>query len=114
MNKSDLFRTQKPLAGLLVVLSMIMFGGAGCATVQDAESNIATATVIVQEKTSALQAAIESVQATYEKAKAIYEILNPEPTTADTLLPTADAPTPSVPPSEDPLQPVTEENTSSQ
>ena len=100
-------KTQKPLGGLLVVLSVMVHGGAGCATVQDAQSNIATATAIVQEKTSALQAAIESVQATYEKAKAIYEILNPE------TEPEPDV-TPSVPPSEDQPQPATEESTSSQ
>jgi hypothetical protein len=103
----SMVKTQKPLGGLLVVLSMMVFGGAGCATVQDAESNIATATIIVQEKTSALQAAIESAQATYEKAKAIYEILNPETEPEPET-------TPSVPPSEDRPQPATEENTSSQ
>ncbi len=103
--RTSMVKTPKPLGGLLVVLSMMVLSGAGCTTVQNAESSIATATVMIQEKTSALQAAIESAQATYEKAKAMYEILNP-PTEAD--------PTPSAPPTEDQPQPATEENTSSQ
>jgi len=104
---ASIIQAQKPLGGLLIVVSIVLFGGAGCATVEDLESNVATATGIVQEKTSALQSAMNNAQATYEKAKAIYEILNPEPTTSDT-------PTPSVPPSADQPQPVTEENISSQ
>ena len=107
-------KTQKPRTGLLIVISVMMIGGAGCATVEDVESNVATATTIVQEKTSALQATIEHAQETYQKAKAIYEILNPEPTTSDVRLPTSNTSTPSVPPSEDQPQPATEENTSSQ
>lgn len=104
---ASIIQIQKPLGGLLIVLSIVLFGGAGCATVEDLESSVATATGVVEEKTSALQSAIENAQAMYEKAKAIYEILSSETTTSN-------APTPFVPPSEDPPQPVTEENTSSQ
>jgi hypothetical protein len=112
--RTSMVKTQKPLGGLLIVFSMIVLGGAGCATVQDVESNVATATTMAQEKVSAIQAAIESAQATYEKAKAIYEILNPDLPTPNTLHPTPDSTTPSVPPSEDLPQPAAEENTSSQ
>lgn len=104
---ASIIQIQKPLGGLLIVLSIVLFGGAGCATVEDLESSVATATGIVEEKTSVLQSAIKNAQATYEKVKAIYDILNSEPTTSDTS-------TPSVPPSEDQPQPATEENTSSQ
>lgn len=107
--RTSALKTQKPLGGFLIVASMALLGGAGCATVDDVQSNVATATTIVQEKTSALQAAIQSAQETYEKARAIYEILNPEVES----VPEAET-TPSVPPSEDQPQPATEENTSSQ
>lgn len=98
---ASIMKTQKPLAGLLVI-GVMLLTGAGCASVDDVESQVATATIAVEEKVTMVQATIERMQQTYEKVKAIYEILNP------------DSPTPSVPPTEDQPQPAAEESTSSQ
>lgn len=110
MRSTKCNQTQKPRLGLLVLLSIVVFAGAGCesvsSTTQFLQSQASSAIAIIQQKIAELQLVVSNVQQTYGKAKAVYDILNTE--TVDTTV------TPSAQPTEDQPQPVTEENTSSQ
>lgn len=103
-------QTQKPRLGLLVLLSIVVFAGAGCesvsSTTQFLQSQASSAIAIIQQKIAELQSVLSSVQQTYGKAKAVYDILNTD--SADTTV------TPSAQPNEGQPQPAIEENTSSQ
>lgn len=79
----------------VTVLAAIVLLGAGCT--DDFVSQVQGTTEVMKTKAAEISAAIDGAKKTMEKAQAIYNILA----------------TPSVPPSEDQQQPVTEENTSS-
>lgn len=121
---ADRNETQKPRVGLLVCLVMVVTLGAGCGdSVNAVGDSLKSTGATIQTKFEEMKATVAAWQATLAKAQAIYDILHSDDAAKIEEAPKSDGttaeikspePTPSVPPSEDPLPPEAADSTSSQ
>lgn len=110
---------------IIIAIFLTVLLGAGCtdaaASFQGARDRIAEATTAIQQKIADIASAIDAAREQWEKAQAIVNILqsdsddaSADPASSDSVTEgSAESTTPSVPPSEDPLPPATEDNISS-